>query len=45
MTTLWRRNTIAFTELLRETFEEVLPRSTVWRNVPPARVYVCRRPR
>ncbi|GAA3365371.1 class I SAM-dependent methyltransferase [Saccharopolyspora gregorii] len=45
VTTLWRRNTIAFTELLRETFEEVLPRSTVWRNVPPARVYVCRRPR
>ncbi|MCX2729031.1 methyltransferase domain-containing protein [Saccharopolyspora sp. NFXS83] len=45
VTTLWRANTIAFTEILRETFEEVLPRSTVWRNVPPARVYVCRRPR
>ncbi|MFR9730913.1 class I SAM-dependent methyltransferase [Saccharopolyspora sp. MS10] len=45
VTTLWRANTIAFTGLLRETFEEVLPRSTVWRNVPPARVYVCRRPR
>ena len=44
LTTLWRSNTVAFTKLLRETFEEVLPRSAVWRNVPPARVYVCRRP-
>ena len=30
---------------LRETFEEVLVSATVWRNVPPAFVYVCRRPR
>ncbi len=44
LTTLWRANTIAFTRLLEETFEEVLPRSAVWRNVPPARVYACRRP-
>lgn len=44
LTTLWRANTIAFNRVLRETFEEVMPRSAVWRNVPPARVYVCRRP-
>lgn len=29
---------------LRETFQEVLVSATVWRNVPPAFVYVCRRP-
>jgi phosphatidylethanolamine/phosphatidyl-N-methylethanolamine N-methyltransferase len=34
-----------FRETLRATFEEVLVSSTVWRNMPPAFVYVCRRPR
>ncbi|GAB3294822.1 class I SAM-dependent methyltransferase [Parasphingorhabdus pacifica] len=44
LTTLWRTNTTAFVRTLHENFEEVLPRSTVWRNLPPARIYVCRRP-
>jgi phospholipid N-methyltransferase len=30
---------------LRATFDEVLVSATVWRNLPPAFVYVCRRPR
>jgi phosphatidylethanolamine/phosphatidyl-N-methylethanolamine N-methyltransferase len=34
-----------FRRALHETFEEVLVTTTVWRNVPPAFVYVCRRPR
>lgn len=34
-----------FRRALHETFEEVLISATVWRNVPPAFVYVCRRPR
>ena len=34
-----------FRRALRETFDEVLISATVWRNVPPAFVYVCRRPR
>lgn len=33
-----------FRRTLRESFEEVLVSATVWRNVPPAFVYVCRRP-
>lgn len=33
-----------FRAKLRGAFEEVLVSSTVWRNVPPAFVYVCRRP-
>lgn len=45
LTTLWRANTAAFIRSLHASFDEVLPRSTIWRNVPPARVYVCRRPR
>lgn len=45
LTTLWRANTVAFTRELHTAFDEVLPRSTVWRNVPPARIYVCRRPK
>ncbi|GAA4844353.1 class I SAM-dependent methyltransferase [Saccharopolyspora rosea] len=45
LTTLWRAPTRAFTRALAETFEEVLPRAAVWRNIPPTRVYVCRRPR
>ncbi|MET8874004.1 methyltransferase domain-containing protein [Nocardia sp. NPDC004604] len=30
---------------LTDHFEEVLPRRTVWANLPPAFIYVCRRPR
>lgn len=45
ITTLWRAPTRAFLQILHETFDEVLPRSTVWANLPPARVYACRRPR
>jgi len=33
-----------FRRTLRDTFDEVLVSATVWRNVPPAFVYVCRRP-
>ncbi|WP_308284465.1 class I SAM-dependent methyltransferase [Pseudonocardia oceani] len=33
-----------FRAKLRGAFEEVLVSSTVWRNMPPAFVYVCRRP-
>lgn len=45
LTTLWRSSTRAFTRALADTYEEVLPRAAVWRNLPPTRVYVCRRPR
>ena len=45
LTTLWRANTIKFIDQLRQAFEEVTPRAAVWRNMPPARVYICRRPR
>jgi phosphatidylethanolamine/phosphatidyl-N-methylethanolamine N-methyltransferase len=34
-----------FRRTLRGSFEEVLVSATVWRNLPPAFVYVCRRPR
>jgi phosphatidylethanolamine/phosphatidyl-N-methylethanolamine N-methyltransferase len=34
-----------FRRTLRGTFEEVVVSATVWRNLPPAFVYVCRRPR
>ena len=34
-----------FRTLLDEVFDEVLTTRTVWRNVPPAVTYVCRRPR
>lgn len=34
-----------FRATLRSRFDEVLVSATVWRNVPPAFVYVCRRPR
>nr|WP_300009084.1 methyltransferase domain-containing protein [Pseudonocardia sp.] len=34
-----------FRATLRARFDEVLVSATVWRNVPPAFVYVCRRPR
>ncbi len=30
---------------LRANFEEVVISKTIWRNVPPARVYIARRPR
>jgi phosphatidylethanolamine/phosphatidyl-N-methylethanolamine N-methyltransferase len=33
-----------FRRTLRETFDEVVVTTTVWRNVPPAFVYICRRP-
>lgn len=33
-----------FRSTLRETFDEVLVSATVWRNLPPAFVYACRRP-
>lgn len=45
LTTLWREQTRAFVGALEDTFDEVLPRSAVWRNVPPARIYACRRPK
>jgi phospholipid N-methyltransferase len=34
-----------FRERLDEAFDEVVTTRTVWRNVPPARLYVCRRPK
>ncbi|HZG89025.1 MAG TPA: methyltransferase domain-containing protein [Pseudonocardia sp.] len=33
-----------FRATLRRSFEEVVVSATVWRNVPPAFVYLCRRP-
>jgi phosphatidylethanolamine/phosphatidyl-N-methylethanolamine N-methyltransferase len=33
-----------FRASLRATFDEVMVSATVWRNLPPAFVYVCRRP-
>jgi phospholipid N-methyltransferase len=33
-----------FRRSLRSRFEEVLVTAPVWRNMPPAFVYVCRRP-
>ncbi|MFC7587982.1 class I SAM-dependent methyltransferase [Nonomuraea antimicrobica] len=34
----------AFRRRLRSAFEEVLTTGPVWRNLPPAMMYVCRRP-
>ena len=34
-----------FRRALHATFAEVTLTPTVWRNMPPAFVYVCRRPR
>ncbi|HEY0815288.1 MAG TPA: methyltransferase domain-containing protein [Pseudonocardia sp.] len=34
-----------FRRTLRARFEEVIVSATVWRNLPPAFVYVCRRPK
>jgi phosphatidylethanolamine/phosphatidyl-N-methylethanolamine N-methyltransferase len=33
-----------FRALLHEHFEEVVVGRTIWRNLPPALVYLCRRP-
>lgn len=33
-----------FRDTLREMFDEVMATRTVWRNLPPAFAYVCRRP-
>ncbi|GAA4620680.1 class I SAM-dependent methyltransferase [Saccharopolyspora hordei] len=45
LTALWRPSSQKFVEALEDSFDEVTPRATVWRNVPPARIYACRRPR
>lgn len=34
-----------FRETLHETFDEVVVTRTVWRNLPPAFCYLCRRPK
>lgn len=34
-----------FVRILRDAFDEVITTAPVWRNLPPAVVYVCRRPR
>lgn len=34
----------AFRRAIDDVFDEVLVSSTVWRNLPPAHTYVCRRP-
>lgn len=34
-----------FRQALHECFDEVITTATIWRNLPPAVVYVCRRPR
>jgi phosphatidylethanolamine/phosphatidyl-N-methylethanolamine N-methyltransferase len=41
----WTRPARVRLEALRSHFEEVIVSSTVWRNAPPAAVYVARRPR
>ncbi|GLW12731.1 methyltransferase [Microtetraspora sp. NBRC 13810] len=38
-------NARRFRHHLTTTFDEVLTTSTIWRNIPPSRSYVCRRPR
>ena len=45
VTGLWLPSARRFRRLLRDTFEEVITTAPVWRNMPPAVVYVCRRPR
>lgn len=42
---LWMDSARRFRERLDETFDEVVLTRTVWRNVPPARLYLCRRAR
>ncbi|WP_260478859.1 class I SAM-dependent methyltransferase [Kibdelosporangium aridum] len=34
----------SFHRLLHAVFDEVIISHTIWRNMPPARIYVCRRP-
>jgi phospholipid N-methyltransferase len=43
--TRWARPARVRLQELRETFEEVIVSKTVWRNLPPAAVYVARRAR
>lgn len=44
-TGLWLPAARRFARSLRESFDEVVTTSPVWRNLPPAVVYVCRSPR
>lgn len=43
--TLAMRGARSFRRLLGDRFDEVLISRTVWRNLPPAYTYVCRRPK
>lgn len=45
VTGLWLPPARRFARLLRDSFDEVITTAPVWRNLPPAVVYVCRRPR
>lgn len=40
----WTPAARRFRQQLHQTFAEVLPTRTLWRHVPPAMTYVCRRP-
>jgi phosphatidylethanolamine/phosphatidyl-N-methylethanolamine N-methyltransferase len=40
----WTPAARRFRRLLERTFGEVLPTRTMWRHLPPAMTYVCRRP-
>ncbi len=42
---LGMRGARQFRARLDEAFDEVVMTRTVWRNLPPARIYVCRRPK
>lgn len=44
LNTLVQPSARRFRALLHERFDEVLTTSPIWRNVPPAVTYVCRRP-
>lgn len=35
----------AFRSALAESFGEMVPTATMWANLPPTRLYICRRPR
>jgi phosphatidylethanolamine/phosphatidyl-N-methylethanolamine N-methyltransferase len=43
--TLAMRGARSFRRVLGEQFDEVLISRTIWRNLPPAYTYVCRRPK
>ena len=45
ITGLWLPPSRRFVRMLRDTFDEVITTAPVWRNLPPAVVHVCRRPR